>query len=192
MNDFAINPFLEKKIFVAENFYQNPYKVRELALEQNFQANLNYYKGKRTDEQVIFEGTKEAFESVMGQKITKWADYYPMCGRFQSCTAEDSLVYHWDNQKWAGMIYLTPDAPYVGGTSMFSHKKTRIRHESEPGSSVSFEGGFYDRSKFELVDTVGNVFNRLVIFDAKCIHAANESFGKDLQSSRLFHMFFFD
>ena len=192
MNIFSINPNPEKRIFVLDNFYQDPHAVRDFALNQNFKGDINFYKGKRTEEQIVFDGTKEAFEKLIGQKITKWVEHYPMCGRFQSCTAEDSLVYHWDHQKWAGMIYLTPDAPYVGGTSMFSHKKTRIRHESEPGSEVSFEGGFYDRSKFELVDTVGNVFNRLVIFDAKCIHAANEYFGKDLQSSRLFHMFFFD
>ena len=54
------------------------------------------------------------------------------------------------------------------------------------------ETGFYDKTKFELVDTAGNVFNRLVLFDAKCIHSANEYFGTNLTNSRLFHLFFFD
>lgn len=192
MSIFSINPNPTKRIFVLDNFYQDPYAVRDFALNQNFKSNLNFYKGERTEEQIIFDGTKEAFEKLIGQKIENWSDVYPMCGRFQSCTSEDSLVYHWDHQKWAAMIYLTPDAPYVGGTSMFSHKGTNIRHENDIGSEIVFEGGFYDRSKFELVDTIGNVFNRLVIFDSKTIHAANEYFGKDLRSSRLFHMFFFD
>lgn len=59
-------------------------------------------------------------------------------------------------------------------------------------TDVFGETGFYDRSKFELVDTAGNVFNRLVLFDAKCIHSANEYFGTNITNSRLFHLFFFD
>jgi len=32
----------------------------------------------------------------------------------------------------------------------------------------------------------------LVLFDAKCIHAATEYFGQTKEDSRLFHLFFFD
>lgn len=187
-----INNNYKKRIFVVDDFYSDPYEVRNLALQQEFHADLNWYKGKRTKEQIIFPGTKESFEKIIGQPINNWTESHAMCGRFQSCTSEDPLVYHWDGQQWAGMVYLTPDAPYVGGTSLFAHKETRIRHEDDEGSEVAFNGGFYDRSKFELVDTVGNVFNRLVIFDARSIHAANEYFGNSLETSRLFHMFFFD
>jgi len=90
------------------------------------------------------------------------------------------------------MVYLTPNAPFECGTSMYAHKETRARHISDPGIDIAFDGGFYDSTKFELVDVVGNVFNRLVIFNGKCIHAASKYFGKDLEDSRLFHMFFFD
>ena len=44
----------------------------------------------------------------------------------------------------------------------------------------------------ELVDKVGNVFNRLVLFDAKCIHAATEYYGTNISDSRFFQLFFFD
>ena len=115
-----------------------------------------------------------------------------MCGRFQYCTAEDALVYHCDGQTLAGMIYLTPDAPFSCGTSLYAHKDTKLRNENDFEDINVFEGGFYDKSKFELVDTAGNVFNRLVLFDAKCIHSANEYFGTDVTNSRLFHLFFFD
>ena len=55
-----------------------------------------------------------------------------------------------------------------------------------------YAGGFFDRTKFELVDSIGNVFNRLFIFDAQNIHAASEYFGQTKEDSRLFHIFFFD
>ena len=51
---------------------------------------------------------------------------------------------------------------------------------------------FVDRTPYELVDTVGNVFNRLVIWDAGLIHSASEYTGWDIASSRLFQIFFFD
>jgi hypothetical protein len=134
---------------------------------------------------------RQKIEEIIGFKITVW-DEHGMNGVFQYCTPEDALVYHWDNQTWAGMVYLTPDAPYQSGTSLFAHKQTRARCATDPGAESVFTGGFYDKSKFELVDTAGNVFNRLVIFDARCIHAANEYFGQTIQDSRLFHLFFFD
>jgi len=39
---------------------------------------------------------------------------------------------------------------------------------------------------------IGNVYNRLVIFDGKNIHSGSEYFGTGLEDSRLIHLFFFD
>lgn len=190
INNTSIGEY-QKRIFVVDNFYADPYAIREYALQQEFKEDLRYYKGKRTEERFFVPRTKEIFESIVGQSITVWDDY-GMNGVFQTCNAEDPLVYHIDLQQWAGMVYLTPDAPFQAGTSMYAHKETRARHVSDPGIDVAFDGGFYDATKFELVDTIGNVFNRLVIFNGKCIHAASQYFGKDVADSRLFHMFFFD
>ena len=55
-----------------------------------------------------------------------------------------------------------------------------------------FKGNFYDKSPWDLVDVVGNVYNRMAIWDAKLVHAASQYFGDNKQNSRLFHMFFFD
>jgi len=49
-----------------------------------------------------------------------------------------------------------------------------------------------DGTPFERVDKFGNIFNRLVIFDGGCIHAASEYFGITMDDARLWHMFFFD
>lgn len=187
-----INQNFKKRIFVVDDFYIDPLYIREIALQQNFVGDMRFYRGKRTDTQIILPGTKESFEEIIGQKIVNWADVHAMCGRFQSCEAGEQIVYHTDIQKWAGMVYLTPNAPFSGGTSTFAKKDTRCRHVEDETIGSAFEGGYYDRTKFDLVDTIGNVFNRLVIFDAQCIHSANEYFGNSLENSRLFHMFFFD
>ena len=192
INSFSINITTKPRLWIVDDFYADPYAVRDFVLQQEFDSDLDYYKGKRTKEQFIIPGTKEAFEKIIGKKITNWTETHGMCGRFQYCTAEDALVYHCDGQTLAGMVYLTPDAPFSCGTSLYAHKDTKLRNENDFEDINVFEGGFYDKTKFELVDTAGNVFNRLVLFDAKCIHSANEYFGTNLTNSRLFHLFFFD
>jgi hypothetical protein len=192
----------DKRFFVVDNFYQDPHQVREFALEQT------YFEGEgavgfRTRKQYLFEGLKERFEDIMGVKIQDhtlegqgWYDV-GINGRFQYCTAGTPSVYHCDSQKWAAVIYLTPDAPPVGGTSFLRHKETKIYHNSQidwstgVGEKVFNQKTFLDGSPYEMVDTVGNIFNRLVIFDGGLIHSGINYFGWDLHSSRLFHIFFF-
>ena len=47
------------------------------------------------------------------------------------------------------------------------------------------------QTPFELVDKIGNKFNRCVIMDAKLIHAASQYFGDDIKNDRLFQIYFF-
>ena len=98
-----------------------------------------------------------------------WEDY-GMNGRFQSCIAGTSRVFHCDQQRFAGIVYLTPDAPVGAGTSMMQHKETKLRHSQEEVNGKNINAAFnqdtfVDPYPYEMVDTAGNVFNRLVIFD---------------------------
>lgn len=194
-NKFKPNENAGKRFFVVDNFYENPDAVREFALQQYY-FDDNGYLGMRTRKQFFFEGVKERFEQIIGEKITSWEDQ-GMNGRFQTCVAGTPLVYHCDEQRWAAMVYLTPDAPPECGTSFYRHKATKIRHNSEidwsiGASQIFNQKTFVDKTPYELVDCVGNVYNRLVIFDGGLVHAASEYFGWDIASSRLFHMFFFN
>lgn len=182
----------KKRIFVVDNFYDDPYAVRQFALEQQFEDHSDWYKGRRTYERFLQPQVKRAFEEIMGHKITEW-ESHGMNGKFQYCVPENPLVFHYDSQTWAALIYLTPDAPFSTGTNLYAHRNTKIRHiDEDPRADTCFSGGFYDSTKFELVDVVGNVFNRLVIFDARSFHAAAGYFGKNITDSRLFQIFFFD
>ena len=187
----TINRQPNKTVWVVDNFYSDPYAVREYALKQEFKPEIEYFKGSRSLDQYFVPGTKEAFERIMGIKIREW-ESHGMCGRFQYCTAQDPLVYHNDGQTWAAMIYLNPDAPYCTGTSLYASKNGARRTSDPQYSDGVYAGGFYDETKFELVDSIGNVFNRLFIFDAQNIHAASKYFGQTKEDSRLFHIFFFD
>ena len=49
-----------------------------------------------------------------------------------------------------------------------------------------------DYTKWELVDTIGNIYNRLVLYPGDLFHASLDYFGKDLETGRLFQTFFFN
>ncbi len=49
-----------------------------------------------------------------------------------------------------------------------------------------------DPTPYVKVDTAANIFNRLVIWDAKLIHAAPTYFGHNIDTARLTQVFFFD
>jgi hypothetical protein len=190
-----INSSYRKGFWVVDNFYQDPGAVRDLALKQEYhQGGLGRgYIGQRTFQQFLFPGLKEEFERIMGEKITRWEEH-DMNGRFQFSMEGEPLVYHCDDQKWAAMIYLTPDAPYETGTGTYALKGTNITHSSHPEIMRCFRPGSQnlDKTIFEPVDVVGNVYNRLVIFNAGYLHAAKGYFGYSRENSRLWQMFFFD
>ena len=200
---FSINQQYNPRMWVVENFYSDPYAVRDFALQQIYFPGEGAV-GHRTRKQFIFEGVKERFENIMQKKILDHTEeghgFFDggINGRFQTCHAGTPLVYHCDAQQFAGMVYLTPEAPPECGTSFFKHKQEGVRHNSEidwandQGSRVFNHNTFLDKTPYELVDKIGNVFNRLVIFDGGLIHSASEYFGWDIQTGRLFHMFFFD
>jgi hypothetical protein len=183
------------QFLVVDDFYAEPDAVRQFALSQQFTPDLRYHKGNRTSERFIASGTKERFEQLLGTRITGW-DEFLYNGVFQYCTAQDALVYHCDVQSYAAAVYLTPHAPPQCGTSFYRSKVLpEVRqvspHQSDIHSQV-FASGFYDRTQLELVDVVGNVYNRLVLWNAQLIHSASEYFGTQADNSRLFHLFFFD
>ena len=55
-----------------------------------------------------------------------------------------------------------------------------------------YKNPFLDKSSWEVVDSAGNLFNRLVIFKSSNVHAVTEYFGETIENSRLFQLFFFN
>lgn len=192
-------------IMVFENFYKNPDEIRKYALGLNYQPPENHGAvGYRCQEgRKILPGTKEFFEKSLGCKIkfgTELGEWdYSTNGCFQWCNKDVPLVYHADSQEYAGIIYLTPDAPPNCGTSFFKHKKYNsmsgkdiFKHDDWHDPNLEYNDWFLDKEPWEQVDSIGNVYNRLVIFKASNVHAVTEYFGETIEDSRLFQLFFFN
>lgn len=192
----------DKGLIVVDNFYADPNFVREWATNEIKFSPSNYHKGERATERFSIFGTKEKLEQIIGKPIYNWNHDNYANGIFQFCTADQPIVYHVDNQTYAGIVFLTPDAPPSTGTAFYRSKVTGdYRFDDEKRQTISYvrafkgksaEMNFYDGTNFEKIDEVGNVYNRLVLFDAKNIHAATQYFGDAIDNSRFFHMFFFD
>ena len=46
--------------------------------------------------------------------------------------------------------------------------------------------------KWEMIQSVSNEFNKIVVYDSKLYHSSLDYFGDTLQNGRLFQVFFFD
>lgn len=187
---FALTPAVPS-YSVVDNFYADPDAVRRFALSCKYDPHPANHKGKRTDQCYRFAGLKERFEQIIGSKIKNW-DTYGTNGCFQYCIGGDQLVYHCDAQQYAGVLFLTPDAPVDTGTCLLRSIHTKKMKVAKEEHDVVFRNGFLDPTEFEVVDVVGNIYNRLVLFDSRHIHAATNYFGTTKENGRLFQLFFFD
>lgn len=175
------------ELMIVDNFYVNPDSVREFALSQEFSVKGNY-PGART-KPYLPQDVKDAIQYWMSfaGNITNWFEDQGYTGAFQIATAQDRTWIHADHYNmWAGVCYLTPDAPHTAGTAIYKHKASgEVRRTTN-----DYEG--YDYAKWDKFDVVGNKYNRLVIYRGDLFHASLDYFGNDLSNGRLFQTFFFN
>jgi hypothetical protein len=198
--DIKLHSNPKPRAWIEDNFYEDPDLVREFGLLQTFWEGDHGGAGWRTRTQFIFDGVKEKIERIIGMKITNWAETYEICGVFQvgftqGTKYSPARVFHCDRQKYAAMVYLSPDAPPEMGTKIFRNKETK-KFDSEEIDHLNEifpnQETFCDPTPFEEIDSFGNVYNRIVIFDGHCIHSSSGYFGNTFNNGRLWQMFFFD
>lgn len=197
-------------LLVVDDFYEDPDHIRAIALVQHFGANERFYKGRRTAEHFLWPHLREEFERLVGVKVVDWLQQSAN-GCFQITGFEDPLVWHSDQQSVAAAIYLTPDAPIGAGTSFWrdrihgvrrppTHPLEAHRFGDEVARAAAVDeiytaNNVVHADNWELVDRVGAVYNRLVIWDAQLIHSASsyqDISGASADSSRLVQLFFFN
>lgn len=195
--------YLRSDVIVINDFYKNPKEVRNLALSQKYFRNDIRYPGERT-RSFSTEALKEKIQSLLlpFEKINEFsintdATMFTDNGSFQYATSNDRSWIHSDYPtEWAGVIYLTPDSPLSSGTDFyrFKYENRNIERFSEniDKNTRSLISDFKnDYTKWELIDKIGNVFNRLVLFKSRRFHISGEYFGTNINNGRLFQVFFF-
>jgi hypothetical protein len=184
---------MNKNIIIIDNFYVNVDGTREFILTQPFNI-VGNFPGKRTTSYAT-NSIKVAFEKYIGKKIVHWPR--GCNGSFQYTTSEMDSWVHRDVTTWAAILYLTPDAPLSSGTGFFKHKRTGIENKiqydkADKSIQKEVDDDGIHKDKWELVDYVGNKYNRLVLFQGSRNHRSMEYFGKDKNDGRLFQLWFFN
>jgi hypothetical protein len=197
-------------VTVVENFYENPDAIRKFALAQEYkfcgdQENQTYgWPGSRTKD--LSELDEALFEKVCKKLVSVFhnTDYDHMRWlintSFQSSTVEyGEGVMHTDtNTIFAGILYLTPDAPLSGGSSIY--RKNATFNEDKYQRALELNDETYKsngkiaptdyHNMFDEIVRVNNVYNTLILFEGHNYHTANQFFGDRLDNSRLTQTFF--
>jgi len=191
------------ELIVIDNFYKNPYEVRDYILKQDFTVKGNY-PGKRTISYAnkSIKNVLQTYIEPFGGKITDFPipeenennnkDIYN--GSFQYTTSRDRSWVHIDSyNNWAGVLFLSPNAPLKSGTRFYKYYDGTMceRDMNIMENKEEINNFCQDLTKWETVDSIGNVFNRLVLFNSKRFHMSMDYFGDSKENGRLFQVFFF-
>lgn len=190
-------------LIIIDNFYNNALATRNFVLTQEFSVKGNY-PGQRTISYAN-EHLKEAIQKYIepfGGKIVEFpipkqdlsdaATIYN--GAFQYTTSRDRSWVHVDSwNNWAGVLFLTPDAPLSAGTAFyrFHDGTTNVADNKLLDNKPETDNYSQDLTKWEMVDRAGNIFNRLILFNSYRYHMSMDYFGDCKENGRLFQVFFF-
>jgi len=189
-----------QSIIVVDNFYANPLELRHLILRQDFHV-LGNYPGRRT----VSYATEELKTTIQGYMREKISDFpipnangsdaaLTYNGAFQYTTSRDRSWVHMDGfNNWAGVLFLSLRAPVTSGTCFYKFEDGTMTEADQIiiNNKALTDLASQDMTKWTLVDRIGNLFNRLVLFKSKRFHMSQDYFGTTKEDGRLFQVFFF-
>lgn len=197
--DFEISKNENLKIIVIENFYKYPIEIRNFALVQNYTYDNCDFRTYRSFSNTQLQSLIQKYLLPFRYKIVDFKfSGVSQNGIFTYSTTKNNLplsIHRGYNYKvceteannnfiyLTGIIFLSPNAPINSGIVFYEFDNSN--HISSP------EDFLFDTTKWKTIDTVGNVFNRLILFDSKFYHSIHSRFGIDIYDGRLTQHFCF-
>ena len=178
---------------VIDDFLDDPDEIRNLLIEGMKKVSFNIegaYPGKRTPP-VDNPGYKNMIVKKLHEVLPFKIEMKTWSFSFQLSLSSDTVAtLHVDPTKWAGVLYLTPNAPLESGTLLFKEDVELVKKLRDYDGPLPAEG----EVKAEVMSVLGNVYNRLVLFRGREIpHRSNlVGFGDCLENGRLTQVFYFD
>ena len=196
-------------VTVISDFYDKPDEIRKYALAQKYTychklKDIDYvFPGSRTKE--LKDLSYSLYEKVCKRLISVFhiPDHdvmqWQISTSFQIVEAEygSGLIHQDQNTVFAGVLYLSPNAPLNGGTSLFKKNDTynhelydQLIKENDEHFRKKEPIDFTYHQMFDEVVRVNNVYNTLILFEGDIHHCANNFFGDTKHNSRLAQVFF--
>ena len=157
--NFSANPVHLSNVYVIDNYYQHPDDIRSVALSYITHQKMSHY----IKDVPAFQ---KHFEKMIGANIKSFSQYQEN-GTFSYTTSKDIPVLEKKSSQYAGVLFLTPDAPSDAGITLYD-------------------------AGVKSANTIANVYNRLVIFNTNSLHSITRSFGDSPSTGRLIQIFAFD
>lgn len=196
---------------VIDDFYNNPYQVREKALELDYPIKNQgaTYPGANSNGYLYEEDIHQKIENILNEKLEYPKEMQAGYFRLSSQDAEARQDIHVDPDfDIGGVLFLNPpnQCRKGAGTSFWEHNilgtETGPRNLDEVNQlgfpdydtfiKEMIYGDCLDRSKWSMYATVPYKFNRLVLFDSYLWHSHGFNFGETKYNSRLVQLFFYN
>ncbi len=195
---------------IIDNFFKDPYEVRSLALKSEyFDATLpgqdNAWPGYRSNISPSFkEGYLGKIKSILKEDLKIDSAYFQWVDK---SWVRGSA--HFDFNKYTIITFLNLDPSSNSGTEIYNEKRSKEVEENifkfeswkrnfYRSNRDPIKGFFFGKrideynSQFKDPCVIANKFNRTVIFDSNCVHAAQNFFGNNIKDSRLTLISFLD
>jgi hypothetical protein len=174
---FAVQPSSTSHVYVVDNFYERPDEVRSFGLQTSEQSSS-------ADIVKSVQSLQDRMEQILGRKIASFSQFEEN-GRFTATNRFATIDYQTKPYQYAGYVFLTPNAPVTSGMTMYRSRTTKqpfLKEDVIRSNSTDLEA----------IDIIGNVYNRLVLFESQRVHAVTHHFGNDLERGRLVQTFAFN
>ncbi|HEY1067612.1 MAG TPA: DUF6445 family protein [Pirellulales bacterium] len=195
-----------------DGFYSEPDLIREIALRSEYYVPKGLY-GFRSTKGFLARDTIEKIKSTFGFDEINLLNvstrsthfYHSLAGGSEKVRffAHYDAKYNPERPSYAFLVYLKPNAPKDTGTGVYRHKATGIWKEPTREDAARLgvplkklitdvDDDCQDRSRWELLDRIDNVYNRAVLFPAHWFHSSSREFGTKVENGKLYHAFFFN
>lgn len=221
---------MKKDVIIVENFYQDPdkvvdYALNELKVNHYFPYGMDTWRATKTKKasECPFKSSRDLIEKlnyITGEEIDlkSWSLDYPEHNSVEDKSpgqnhqdwngkilksSKWNCVFHVKpkiNQKigegvhnhvtdiwngvgkngWVGLVYLNPKAPIDSGLFLW---KNKLKEKNLDWMSPS--------SNWDLIDSFGSVFNRLILCRGAAPHSGADGFTNTTDRGRLYQTFFF-
>lgn len=191
-----------------DDFYEDPYKVREYALTCEYDGDKvsgNYnngnapWPGKMSKKPYLVPGLDLNVSKMLKRNVIQHLG--KDSGKFRISKLGDTsnnLVHADDSLNnyplYAGVVYLNPDVIDTEGTIFYKHKPSneRVLTSKDEYKRIVANGEDKDISYWqrELVSYV--TWNRLIIYPGHMFHGIGPLFGSTDESARLVQVFFWE
>lgn len=201
---------MKHNIVIVDDFFDNPYEVRKIALNMQYpKPTMHTYPGKNSHDRYYTEEIHTKMKILTGNPNLRPAED-SSCGMFRLSLEKDTFeqdIHVDDCFDWGGVLFLNLPTQTIpeSGTSFWRHNKLnmeRMPKTAEEGGVYGFKssieiresivyGDGLDRSKWTMWASAPMKYNRLVLFDSSLWHSHGTNFGTDLNNGRLVQLFFF-